>query len=194
MTRYRALLVVCLAATLVSLLPPHFSNWLIWRSDAPAVEIWRWLSAHFVHLSAGHLLLNLAALITLAVLAEMLPAIARRPSQSWLAPAVLSLVVIDIGLAWGWFPIQWYAGLSGVLHGLFAWLALALVLGERPPRLRLLALALYLGGLAKAIHDLQTPVGAVGWLGVPLATPAHMLGYLGGTLWAFAVWGRDRWR
>jgi rhomboid family GlyGly-CTERM serine protease len=179
---------------LASLLPTRFSNWLIWRSDAPAVEIWRWLSAHFVHLSASHLLLNLAVLITLVVLAEMLPATTRRPRQSWLAPAGLSLVVIDIGLAWGWFPVHWYAGLSGVLHGLFAWLSLALVLGHRLPRLRLLTLALYLGGLVKAMHDLQTPVGAVGWLSIPLATPAHVLGYLGGSLWACAEWLRWRWR
>jgi rhomboid family GlyGly-CTERM serine protease len=192
--RHRALLVVGLAATLASLLPPRISDSLVWRIDSPGVEIWRWLSAHLVHLSIGHLLLNLAALVILVMLAESVTATNRRPTRSWLLPASVSLLVIDLGLASALFPVQWYAGLSGALHGLFAWLALSLALGERSPSLRLLALALYFGGLAKAINDLQTPVGAVGWLGIPLATPAHVMGYLGGSLWACAERLRGRCR
>jgi rhomboid family GlyGly-CTERM serine protease len=192
--RHRALLVVCLAATLASVLPPRISDSLVWRIDSPDVEIWRWLSAHLVHLSIGHLLLNLAALVILVMLAETLTATNRWPMQSWMMPASVSLLVIDLGLASELFRVQWYAGLSGILHGLFAWLVLFLALGKRPPSLRFLALALYLGGLAKAANDLQTPVGVVGWLGIPLATPAHVLGYLGGSLWACAEWGRGRCR
>ena len=85
------------------------------RFDRTAVEggeWWRLLTAHFVHLSSGHLFLNIAALALAAYVAS--------PST----PLRLQL------LAWGWLclvtgvglllfadDLYYYVGLSGALHG-----------------------------------------------------------------------------
>ena len=61
-------------------------------------QLWRLWSGHWVHLDARHAAINLAALVLMALIA-----------------ALLLLTAQDL---------QWYAGLSGLLHGWAAWLLL----------------------------------------------------------------------
>jgi rhomboid family GlyGly-CTERM serine protease len=183
-----------LVAVAISLAPTSLRDSLLWRADVSPLEFWRWVSAHFVHLSPLHLTLNLAALRVLVLIFRQWRFTDRAHSTcvDWLLPAGLSMVTVDLALAARLGEIAWYGGLSGVLHGVFAWLSLLHLAPPASLGLRSLAVLLWLGGLIKSIHDLTVPVGAMGWLGVPLATPAHLAGYVGGSLAGVVVLRRLR--
>ncbi len=89
----------------------------ILRYDAQAIkngEIWRLVTAHFVHLSLPHLWLNLAGLtLVFAFFAQCVSI------KYWLV--CLGVNALGISLLIYFFnpEIGWYVGLSGVLHGLF---------------------------------------------------------------------------
>jgi rhomboid family GlyGly-CTERM serine protease len=91
---------------------------LAWRYQRDAVgagEVWRLVTAHFVHLDATHALLNALGLVLLWGLFARVWS----PRQ-WLFAVLLSLIAIDAGF---WFlspRLQWYVGASGLLHGIFA--------------------------------------------------------------------------
>lgn len=78
-------------------------------------EYWRLLTGHLVHGSWQHVALNVAGLTLVAVLFRG----AYRAGQ-WLFIGVVSALCIDAGLFWLVPTLQWYVGLSGVLHGLLA--------------------------------------------------------------------------
>ncbi len=78
-------------------------------------EYWRLLTGHLVHGSWQHAWLNLAGLASIVALFRGLYS----PMQ-WLCIAVVSGIGIDLGLVLLMPQLQWYVGLSGVLHGLLA--------------------------------------------------------------------------
>ena len=174
---------VVASAVGATLAPEYF----VWRRDAPVREVWRWLTGHLAHLGAAHLGANLAALSALTWSAGRAGHARDLPGC-----ALVALLAINAGLLWGPWTIRWYAGLSGVLYGLFAWLSLTLVLHGPRPMLRVSALALFLGGLAKVWLELQVPVGRIGWLAIPVATPTHFYGFVAGGLWALALYRSRR--
>ena len=177
---FAALLAGIVAAAILGLDSPVAS--LGWRADSGFESVWRLVTAHFVHLGALHFAVNFFAALLIGWVCDQLHLAGQ------LASATLAcLIGLGIGLEFGPWAIAWYVGLSGLLHGLFAWLCLELVLaGEpaRPARLRVLAAVLLVGGLVKVVANLDTPVGAIGWLGIAQAPPAHLYGFLGGTFWA----------
>ncbi len=137
-------------------------------------EWWRLLSAHLVHLSFEHALLNGAGLLLLWVL------FARAYSpRRWAWILLTSVLIIDAGL---WFlrpAVEWYVGASGVLHGALAAGALAFYRrGDGAGAALLLLLVVKLaaeqyGGASLFMHDL------------PLVPDAHLFGVLGGLLGAW---------
>ena len=112
------------------------------RYERPAVlhgEYWRLVTGHFVHGSAQHLLLNA---VGLGLIAALFP---RDYSlRGWLLILASSIATIDLGFVLLEPQLQWYVGLSGVLHGALAagaigWWRhesrpLALALTRRPGR------------------------------------------------------------
>jgi len=89
-------------------------DWLRFeRAGIARGELWRLLSGHLVHLGPSHVALNLAGLC----LAWYLVREAFAKTQWWFVLA-FGVSLIDAGF---WFlnpELQWYVGLSGVLHTL----------------------------------------------------------------------------
>ena len=142
------------------------------RFDRVAIgqgEWWRLLSAHWVHLGAWHLLANCAGLCLLWVLyaRELRPA-------HWLLVAGGATAAIDAGLWWLDSTLQWYVGLSGLLHG--AWAAGALRQALRPVRLGWVMVVL----LALKLLLEQRSGASLVVTGLPVVTVAHLYGALGG--------------
>ena len=132
-------------------------------------EWWRLLSAHWVHLGAAHLLADAAGLVLLWALyaRELSPA-------GWWWVLGCATAAIDAGLWWGEPAVQWYVGISGLLHGAWAAGAAAAVLrGQRQGWIMLAALAV------KLILE-QRAGGSLFMAGFPVVTMAHVYGALGG--------------
>ncbi len=135
---------------------------------------WRLVGGHLVHLSWSHLGLNLAGLVMLGVIFSF-----RVTALWWWLCAGLSLCAIDVGL-WQFSPqIEWYVGLSGVLHGLFALGAFAeWQQGQRTGIYLLLGLVAKLA-LEQWAGALPMTASAAGG---PVVVDAHLYGALGGVV------------
>lgn len=143
--------------------------------DRPAVaqgQWWRLWSGHLLHLDLSHALLNLVALAVILMLAW------RQPMLAELAVAALvAMPLLSLALLWLDPRLDWYAGLSGLLHGL-----LVMVLVRRGDMLATVLLLLLVAKLACewrfGSHGQQFEV----------VTLAHRLGAALGVLWAVVRW------
>lgn len=84
------------------------------RAEILDGEVWRLLTAHFVHLGWRHTLMNMAAWILIWFIFRH--AVSER---TWLVAILVCSLGVSAGL---WFanpPLRWYVGFSGTLHGLF---------------------------------------------------------------------------
>ncbi|MEC5398527.1 rhomboid family intramembrane serine protease [Uliginosibacterium sp. H1] len=172
-----ALLALCalgVLALLATLAPANPVSMLGWQREAPWAPL-PLIGAHFAHLGPAHLAINLAALAVLGWAAQRV-----RSFGDFLLALLCAAMTVDAGLILQVWPVEWYVGLSGVLHGGFAWLCLRLTRA----RGGVLPWLLWIGGLAKALAEMQVPAGSLGPMGFPLALAAHLYGYLGGSAWA----------
>jgi len=127
-----------------------------------ATQPWRLWTAHLVHASPIHFLLDVGAGVALIALGAPLL------SYLWIAP------VVALGVAATRPDLATYVGLSGVLHG---WFVLAVVRTVRPGIART---ALLLGVLIKVATELHAGTTSLGGLdlgAVPVAE-AHLIGVL----------------
>ncbi len=145
------------------------------RFDRAAIgsgELLRLVSGHTVHLSFAHYLLNVAGLLVVWYLVGV-----AFSTRIWAVIITTSIAAMDIGF-WFLMPaLDWYVGLSGLLHGILA----AGITGIwRTRRTEALILATLL--LAKLIHEvLIGPLpGSEGTAGGDVVTQAHLLGAIGG--------------
>jgi rhomboid family GlyGly-CTERM serine protease len=135
-------------------------------------QYWRLLTGHLVHYSGQHLLLNG---VGLGLIAGLFP---RDYSlRGWLLILASSVVTIDLGFVFLEPQIDWYVGMSGVLHGALAAGAVSWWRHESQP-LALALIAVLLGKLAwEQWH------GALPFSGdMPVVVAAHLYGALGGAL------------
>jgi rhomboid family GlyGly-CTERM serine protease len=155
---------------------------LLGRYDRAALadgQYWRLLTGHVMHLGWGHLWPNLAAL---AVIGALFDDVLDR--FAWVAIAIAAALAIDGGLYLLDPQVDWYVGLSGVLHGLVAGGALALALaGQR------LGVWLLAGVCAKLVFEqLAGPLPfTAAATGGPVIVAAHLYGGAGGLVASAAL-------
>jgi rhomboid family GlyGly-CTERM serine protease len=148
-----------------------------------AGEYWRLLTAHFVHGSMAHAALNLAGL---AIIAALFPR--HYSTRAWLAIGVASLMAIDVGFVRNEPELEWYVGLSGVLHGALAAGALAWWRLESKP------LALALTAIVAGKLAWEQWAGALPLSGdLPVIVNAHLYGTIGGALAGAGVQAARHW-
>ena len=171
-------LITLVLSILVASIYPSSLQWLMWDREAiDAGQWWRFLTAHVVHLDTRHLLLNVFGLL---LIVEML-------CQSMTAHELTSLLLTS---AMGvssllWYlqsSLQWYAGLSGVLYGLWAAGAALTWLNGRQS----LAICAGIALVVKLIlfnHSV---------LSMPIVSVAHEYGAASGLLWVCFWWKSER--
>jgi len=89
-------------------------QWLRWdRSAIADGEIWRLVTGHLVHMNWSHFWLNAVGLVLVWLLVGE-----RFSSRTWLGIIVVTIAGVNLGF-WYLDPqLQWYVGMSGLLHGL----------------------------------------------------------------------------
>lgn len=151
------------------------------RVGIAAGEVWRLLTAHFTHLNARHLLVNLAGIVLVwsLVVDELTP-------RRWLIALLVIVAGVDAGLWWLSPNVSWYLGASGVLHG-------ALVAGFvcglwRGDAVAMIGLPIVLGKLL-----LEQFGGSTGITdGLPVVSAAHLYGAAAGAAAGVALHTRRR--
>ena len=169
---------VVLAAEFLSL-----GDVLEYRRAVAFSEPWRLLTAHFVHLSFLHALLNGIALLLLGRLfGDRL-----RPAEFW---TILLAAPVAISLAfWIVLPdLHWYRGLSDVLHSIY-FAGCVLWIATTSGRARWLPIAAIIIGTAKVLieqpWDASFPVHPV--LHVAVVPQAHLIGAIVGAAAGLAI-------
>ncbi len=135
---------------------------------------WRLLSGNLVHLGWPHLWLNLAGLALIWLLFQ--PELSAR---AWSLALLISALSVGLGLWWFNPELDWYVGLSGALHGLFAAGALVALRGAR--------FSDYLLGIVLAVKLIWEQVygalpSSAEAAGGAVIVDAHLYGALGGAV------------
>ncbi|MDJ0794417.1 MAG: rhombosortase [Woeseiaceae bacterium] len=144
------------------------------RAALAAGQMWRLLTGHFVHLGWTHSVLNLAGLALVVWLVGTVFTWLR-----WLYIGFVSIAAIDAGLWLFNTDLDWYVGLSGMLHGLLAAGLLPRLL-QRDRESMVLAVFV----LAKLVWEqVGGPLpGSESTSGGTVIVDAHLYGVIGGLL------------
>jgi rhomboid family GlyGly-CTERM serine protease len=138
------------------------------------------LSGHIVHLNWSHWLLNMAGLAIVAFFFS-----SHASLKQWLLVILVSVVIISAGIWWWITDINYYVGLSGVLHGLFLYGALREI--RFYPISGYVLTAVLLAKLLWEFFNGALP-GSEDMAGGRVLTEAHLLGASGGILiWVIEV-------
>lgn len=154
------------------------------REAVLAGEIWRLLTAHLVHLGASHTALNLFALILVFGLLGR-----EFTLGQWAWVSGFAVATIAIGFVWLRPELQWYVGLSGVLHGWLAAGATQRLSRGHKDGLILLAAVLLKGFYEQLVGPLP---GSELASGGPVVVDAHWFGIVGGLIGVWSLRLHDR--
>jgi rhomboid family GlyGly-CTERM serine protease len=144
------------------------------RTGIEAGEWYRLLTGHFTHLGWSHVALNAVGLGLCWLLVGQAYTLLQ-----WLFVIAVCLVVMDLGF-WLLVPeLEWYVGLSGLLHGMLAAGALEGIRRRSPEQALVLAII-----VIKVVYESVTgPLpGSEQATGGPVVTEAHLFGMVGGLL------------
>jgi len=168
-------LVLALLSTLCALIGNPATHWL--RYERTAIlggQWWRLISGNFVHLGWPHLVLNLAGLALIWILFRH-----AFSARNWIIVTFISSAAVGGGLLLFAPALEWYVGLSGALHGLFAaGLVAALFAGNRADWLLVILLCAKLAWEQFA----GTMPGTAEIAGGKVIVDAHLYGAIGGAV------------
>lgn len=170
------LLVIVIGAVLVALGQGAGSLLQYQRDEILAGQLWRLLSAHFVHLGWGHFALNASGLTLIWALFHQY----LKPWQ-WLLVIFMLALFVSLGLLVFSVDVQWYVGLSGVLHGLLV-VGLAREWSRQQVTTYLLASVLVIKLTYEKFAGVMPGSGALS--GGQVIIDAHLYGSIGGLLLA----------
>ena len=138
-------------------------------------EWWRILSGNFTHTNNIHLVMNMAALWVIAFLF--------RPTSKSLFLILLSSALF-VGSSLLYSNLGIYAGLSGVLHGLFTFYALSEVFEGRKS-----SWLLVIGVVVKVTYEqlFGAPASTAELINAKVAIEAHLAGVIFGVIAAVVV-------
>ena len=175
--------VVGVTAVLLALGGEPLRAALAWdRAALEQGELWRLASGHLVHLGWSHLALNLAGLGLITWITGKTYGVLR-----WIVITAITVAAIDAGFWFLYDGLDWYVGLSGLLHGLLvAGLFAGAVRGDRE------AMALGALVIGKLVWE-QTagPLpGSESTSGGAVIVDAHLYGAIGGLIGALVPWRR----
>ena len=137
-------------------------------------EFWRLLTGHFAHLAPRHLALNLFGLGIVALLVGR----ALCPRE-WTLALIVCISSVSAGLLFLDPQLNWYVGLSGVLHGLLVAGLVAKLRTQRMESAVLLAVVALKIGWEQFVGPMP---GAEGTAGGPVIVNAHLYGAVGGAI------------
>lgn len=165
------LIAVCISISAsLQVFADHFIYW----KPSLLTEFWRLWTAHWVHVGWMHFLLNMLAF---ACLPFIFPHVLNRHLCALLLilPPFISLIF------YFYLPyIDAYAGLSGVLHGLYT--AVSLVYLQYPKERKFAILVLILIAAKLLWENTFGQAGTAQLIGSPVLTEAHLIGAIGGVL------------
>ncbi|MEK7322386.1 MAG: rhombosortase [Pseudomonadota bacterium] len=169
-----------LASLLIALLGDDTAAALRYeRAPILAGEVWRLFTGHLVHLSWSHLWLNLGGLALIWFLFRR-----QLGAGMWWLVLLVSSLAVSSGFLLFDPALEWYVGLSGVLHGLFmAGLIVGLRTGAWSDWLLLSAV------VAKLIWEQLYGAlpGSTEAAGGNVIVDAHLYGAIGGAAVALAL-------
>lgn len=164
-------LAVCISISACLQIFQHY--FIYWRPDF-FDEGWRWWTAHWVHVGWIHFLLNM---IAFACLPFIFP-------ETRIRNIIILLLIlaplISLTFYFDYPEIEAYAGLSGVLHGLYVAVAIYFLQFEEERKFAMMVLGLV---VAKLCWELTLGSFATSELiGSPVLVEAHYIGAIWGSL------------
>ena len=157
---------------------PQCQPLLVWdRQEILNGELWRILSGNFTHTNWVHLAMNASAF---AIISYIFRAHFHAKSYSLL----ILILSFTIGIGLFATSITWYAGFSGVLHGIFAWGCIRDIQSKTRGGWLLL-----LGLISKICWEqyFGGSVSSEELIGVRVATEAHLIGAITGILYVLLI-------
>lgn len=151
------------------------------RSAIQSGEWWRLVTGQYVHNNLAHLLMNVIGLVIIYTLASLY-----RHANTYIAALVLTTPALGLALFYFEKDLEYYVGISGVLHGVLVALGIvfASTSSKRLGYLLVFSVSVkvyfeYIGVLS--VDNVQQAIG------IPVCFGAHHLGVISGVVLAFVI-------
>ncbi|MEP4889643.1 MAG: rhombosortase [Aliiglaciecola sp.] len=164
---------ITLICCLLWIFEPTTSEYLaLQRGSLAEGNYWQFLTANFVHTNTNHLLLNIAGILLLWAIHGQYYTV-----KNYLIGIVLLSICVTLGIYLFSPNLVWYAGLSGVLHGIFVYGAY-LDICNKVKFGWLLMLGVWLKVLHEQLYGADQMISDL--IAANVAVDAHLYGAVGG--------------